>query len=535
MQPLAIRLLYVALIAFFASLGLFLSSATVSYASPSASDEVPFCLPFAYERAHGSTYVAGKRTDLDVGEPRTVRMIYFLPNGRPFRAAVIDSMKATIGQVQTFYDEQMQAHGHGDATFRFETDAEGEPLVHHVEGEHSASHYYEDAYYNVIKEVEQAFDVRENIYFIVIDNGLNRIGGVDTEGQRMLGVGDRKRNGGYVIVPSEVPSERPSKFRWILAAHELGHAFGLEHDFRDDAYIMSYGIISSGKELSMCSAEFLAVHPYFNPNATETQPPTVELISPETYPTNAKSVQIQLKVSDSEGLHQVILLADFFVKACRSLEGEKETVVTFDYDGVIPSVLGSSLSDPIVHWLSVYVVDTGGSVNNSPYNAFTLSAVSSSIATLVDDALTDFPLFANAFGSSDFRFDLDANGTVDFADFFLFAEAADESERDQLFALAKELIGLPENAQLYQNAPNPFNSQTVFSYFLLTPGPMRLEVFTLSGQRVAILSTGPQQAGRHRLAWDGRDSEGRPLASGVYLYRLVAAEGVLTRKLILLR
>ena len=157
------------------------------------------------------------------------------------------------------------------------------------------------------------------------------------------------------------------------------------------------------------------------------------------------------------------------------------------------------------------------------------------IATLINDALTDFSPFADAFGKSDLRFDLDANGTVDFADFFLFVEAADESAQDQLFALAQELIGLPEGAQLYQNAPNPFNSQTVLSYFLLNPGPTRLEIFTLAGQRVAILSTGPQQAGRHRLAWDGRDSEGRPLASGVYLYRLVSAEGVLTRKLILLR
>ena len=157
------------------------------------------------------------------------------------------------------------------------------------------------------------------------------------------------------------------------------------------------------------------------------------------------------------------------------------------------------------------------------------------IATLINDPLADFFLFTEAFGSSDLRFDLDANGIVDFADFFLFAEAADESERDQLFALAKELIGLPEGAQLYQNAPNPFNNQTVFSYFLLTPGPMRLEVFTLSGQRVAVLSTGPQQAGLHRLAWDGHDGEGRPLASGVYLYRLVSAEGILTRKLTLLR
>ena len=96
-------------------------------------------------------------------------------------------------------------------------------------------------------------------------------------------------------------------------------------------------------------------------------------------------------------------------------------------------------------------------------------------------------------------------------------------------------VALPDGPQLQQNAPNPFNSQTVIPYFLLEPGAARLEVFALTGQRVAVLNQGPQQAGHYRLHWDGRDREGRPLASGVYLYRLVTAEGVLTRKLILLR
>ena len=45
---------------------------------------------------------------------------------------------------------------------------------------------------------------------------------------------------------------------------------------------------------------------------------------------------------------------------------------------------------------------------------------------------------------------------------------------------------------------------------------------------------GPQQVGYHRLRWNGHDA-GRPVASGMYLYRLVTEEGVLTRKLILLR
>ena len=98
-----------------------------------------------------------------------------------------------------------------------------------------------------------------------------------------------------------------------------------------------------------------------------------------------------------------------------------------------------------------------------------------------------------------------------------------------------KLVGLPDGPQLAQNAPNPFNSQTVLSYFLLEPGLVRLEVFTLTGQRVAVLHQGPQQAGYHRLHWDGRDDVGRPLASGTYLYRLVTDEIVLTRKLTLLR
>ena len=96
-------------------------------------------------------------------------------------------------------------------------------------------------------------------------------------------------------------------------------------------------------------------------------------------------------------------------------------------------------------------------------------------------------------------------------------------------------VGLPDSPQLAQNAPNPFNSQTVISYFLDAPGPVRVEVFALTGQRVAVLHQGSQKAGYHRIRWGGRDAAGHPLASGVYLYRMVTTESVLTRKLTLLR
>ena len=148
---------------------------------------------------------------------------------------------------------------------------------------------------------------------------------------------------------------------------------------------------------------------------------------------------------------------------------------------------------------------------------------------------SDFFLFAEAFGGSDPRFDLDGSGSVDFADFFLFAEHFGQPARAKLLAMARERIGLPEGAQLRPNAPNPFNSQTVISWFQLQPEEARLEVFTLTGQRVAVLHEGAKKIGLHRLHWDGRDGQGRLLASGVYVYRLVTAEAVQTRKLTLLR
>ena len=108
---------------------------SVVYASPQPSNDMHFCLPLNLEdtQARDSIYAATKHAlNLNVGEPRTVRMIYFLPNDRPFRQEVVDSMKVTIRQIQTFYAEQMQAHGHGNKTFRFETDARSEPLIHRV-------------------------------------------------------------------------------------------------------------------------------------------------------------------------------------------------------------------------------------------------------------------------------------------------------------------------------------------------------------------------------------------------------------------
>ena len=63
----------------------------------------------------------------EVGELPPVQLIYFLPNDRSFDSDVIDAMKTKILEVQSFYREQMRAHGYGNKTFHFETDDQGEP------------------------------------------------------------------------------------------------------------------------------------------------------------------------------------------------------------------------------------------------------------------------------------------------------------------------------------------------------------------------------------------------------------------------
>ncbi len=341
---------------------------SVSYASS----------PYEDMGARDNLYAAAKQA-LNVGEPRTVRMIYFLPNDRPFQQAVVDSMKVTIRQIQTFYVDQMEAHGYGRKTFRFETDAQGGPVVHRVDGQHPDSQYLDNTFNTLFAEIGQAFDATQNIYFIVVDNSTNRIGQA-AGSARLMG-----KNGGICFVPIG--------FHWTTAAHELGHTFDLRHDFNDDTYIMSYG--REGRyQLSACHAEFLSVHPYFNPDipTEEAQPPTIELVSQTGYPASSKSVSIQLKVSDADGLHQVILFittipphsatGSYEVKSCRGLAGERDAIVEFDYDGVIPSDSSTSLSDPVEHRIYVEAVDSFGNAGNTRFELFDISTQRNHIATL---------------------------------------------------------------------------------------------------------------------------------------------------------
>ena len=347
-----------------AILTVLLTPLSAGHASPVPADSVLFCQPVdleQWERDRARRPAAKRLQDLNVGEPRTVRLFYVLPNDRPYRAEVVESMKTGILELQSFFAEQMAAHGYGNKTFRIETDDLGEPIVHHVDGLSPAS-----AYGYTKGEITQAFDNSANIILIVIDSPITS--------QHGLGTGTK--DSGWAIIYGG--------WNWFAAVHELGHTFGLHHDFRDDAYIMSYGRANrSSAQLSACAAEFLAVHPYLNPDVPleNESPPTIELISPTLYPQGAESVPVRLRVRNDEGLHQVILFVNTKralgvtgpeVKACRGLAGETDTIVEFYYDGKTPSdrvfsgsPIYTSFSDPLQHEIYVVVVDTDGNRTNT--------------------------------------------------------------------------------------------------------------------------------------------------------------------------
>lgn len=261
----------------------------------------------------------------------------------------------------------MEALGHGNRTFNLETDSAGNPIVHRIKSAYNDSHYGENTVPKMAMDIAgegenegrngDLFSWYDNILVMVIDNSIGAI--ATYKGYAGGTAGPSGKKGGNVFVPAVVD--------WQTIAHELGHAFGLQHDFRSGGYIMSYG--PGQTVLSECHADFLSVHPFFNTSIpleiSSDQLPQGEILSDFIYPVGSDRVSLQVKARDPKGLHQAILylwtrsghFASNFreVKACSSLDGVKEAVISFEYDGVIPSHGGTSLANPVLKgWISSY-------------------------------------------------------------------------------------------------------------------------------------------------------------------------------------
>ena len=99
---------------------------------------------------------------------------------------------------------------------------------------------------------------------------------------------------------------------------------------------------------------------------------------------------------------------------------------------------------------------------------------------------------------------------------------------------------IPEKTALLHNYPNPFNPETWIPYHLAEPAHVVLTIYSVDGKAVRRLDLGHQAAGyyqsRSRAAyWDGRNSVGERVASGLYFYTLTAGDFADTGKMLIMK
>jgi hypothetical protein len=99
---------------------------------------------------------------------------------------------------------------------------------------------------------------------------------------------------------------------------------------------------------------------------------------------------------------------------------------------------------------------------------------------------------------------------------------------------------LPHDFSLFQNSPNPFNPTTSIRYTLPGASLVVLDIYNILGQKVRGLVSEEQVAGEHLVSWDATNDAGRPIATGVYFYRLEARTAdhrdyTMVKKMLLLR
>ena len=283
-----------------------------------------------------------------------VRLIYFLPRGRTPQKNIDTQLDTLIKDVQLFFTEQMEKHGFDRKTFAFETDVTGDAVVHHVVGKFNNA-YYQNSSWRVWEEINDRFDLSKNVYLTALDISS---GNIDNQ---WCGRGghDGSLTSGKALIPAS-----GGCFNVVTTAHEIGHALGLDHDFRNDFYVMSYGG-GTHREFSQCAAEWLDGHRFFNPNQPYfDNPTTIQILRSFAYP--PKDIRLRFEVVDVDGLHQAQLIVPTIagdpaggvkLHNCSSLSGESG-IVEF-----ITTELTASRSNEV----TLKVIDTHGNFKQQTY------------------------------------------------------------------------------------------------------------------------------------------------------------------------
>jgi len=92
---------------------------------------------------------------------------------------------------------------------------------------------------------------------------------------------------------------------------------------------------------------------------------------------------------------------------------------------------------------------------------------------------------------------------------------------------------IPMVTKLYNAFPNPFNPNTNIRYSLKEVGKVKIEIYNMKGQKIKTFTQEHNSPGYYQVSWDGRDENGRSVASGIYLYRLTTANYTSAKKMVL--
>jgi hypothetical protein len=96
-------------------------------------------------------------------------------------------------------------------------------------------------------------------------------------------------------------------------------------------------------------------------------------------------------------------------------------------------------------------------------------------------------------------------------------------------------IEKPSEFALYQNYPNPFNPKTKIEFTLAKSGFVTLQIYNVLGRKVTTLISEHLSSGYKSVIWDGKDDDGKDIASGVYWYKLSFGDFSESKKLVLLK
>ncbi|MBN1291720.1 MAG: T9SS type A sorting domain-containing protein [Candidatus Latescibacteria bacterium] len=94
---------------------------------------------------------------------------------------------------------------------------------------------------------------------------------------------------------------------------------------------------------------------------------------------------------------------------------------------------------------------------------------------------------------------------------------------------------IPKATPVITAHPNPFNPSTTITYSISDPSYVRIAIYNMAGQKIREIEADFMPAGTHTLSWDGRDTSGNIVSSGIYITRLEAGKHTATGRMVLVR